>query len=136
MNYTSMILIMFVSGLLSSMYVWADKLSDIRISINDIYMIFLMTAWMCFFMALLHKDTKVILISTAALAAAYYAIRNQLFVTADQYFKGMIPHHSMAVLTSKRLLENHPRLTSEEQQFVKNIITTQENEIRWMKLHE
>jgi hypothetical protein len=137
MNYTSMILIMFVSGLLSSMYVWADKLSDIRISINDIYMIFLMTAWMCFFMALLHKDTKIILISAAVLAILYYAIRNQLFVTANQYFKGMIPHHSMAVLTSKRLLENHhPSLSSEEQQFVKNIIITQENEIRWMKLRE
>jgi Domain of unknown function (DUF305) len=136
MNYTSMILIMFVSGLLSSMYLWADKLSDIRISINDIYMIFLMTAWMCFFMALLHKDTKIILISAATLAAVYYAIRNQLFVTANQYFKGMIPHHSMAILTSKRLLENHPRLTNDEQQFVKNIITTQENEIRWMKLRE
>ncbi len=131
-----MILIMFVSGILSSMYVWADKLSDIRISINDFYMIFLMTAWMCFFMAANHKDTRIIAISIAFLAAIYYAIRNQLFVTANQYFKGMIPHHSMAVLTSKRLLENHPRLTTEEQQFVKNIIKTQENELRWMKLRE
>ena len=136
MNYTSMILIMFVSGLLSSMYIWADKASDIRISINDFYMIFLMTAWMYFFMALLHKDTRILAISALILAALYYAIRNQIFITADQYFKGMIPHHSMAILTSKRLLQNHPRLTDEERTFVKNIITTQEREIQWMKLRE
>lgn len=136
MNYTSMILIMFVSGLLSSMYIWADKLSDIRISINDFYMIFLMTAWMCFFMALTHKDARILIISAAALAALYYAIRNQTFITADQYFKGMIPHHSMAILTSKRLLQNHPKLTDDERNFVQNIITTQEREIQWMKLRE
>ncbi len=131
-----MILIMFVSGLLSSMYIWADKLSDIRISINDFYMIFLMTAWMCFFMAALHKDIPILGISAAALVAIFYAIRNQTFISADQYFKGMIPHHSMAILTSKRLLRNHPRLTDEERNFVQNIITTQEREIQWMKLRE
>ena len=136
MNYTSMILIMFVSGLLSSMYIWADKLSDIRISINDFYMIFLMTAWMCFFMAALHKDTRTLAISAAALVAIFYAIRNQTFISADQYFKGMIPHHSMAILTSKRLLQNHPRLTDDERNFVQNIITSQERDIRWMKLRE
>lgn len=136
MNYTSMILIMFVSGLLSSMYIWADKLSDIRISINDFYMIFLMTAWMCFFMALTHKDIRTLVISAVALVALYYGIRNQTLVTADQYFKGMIPHHSMAILTSKRLLQNHPRLTDEERNFVQNIITAQEREIQWMKLRE
>lgn len=131
-----MILIMIISGLLSSMYIWADKLSDIRISINDTYMIFLMTAWMCFFMAATHKDLCVLAISAAAIAAIIYAIRNQLFISPDQYFKGMIPHHSMAILTSKRLLQNDTGLTDDERTFVKNIITTQEREIRWMKLRE
>jgi len=136
MNYIQMILIMIISGLLSSMYIWADKLSDIRISINDAYMIFLMTAWMCFFMAATHKDIRVLAISTVAIAAIIYAIRNQTLISPDQYFKGMIPHHSMAILTSKRLLQNDTGLTDDERTFVKNIITTQEREIRWMKLRE
>ena len=99
-------------------------------------MIFLMTAWMCFFMAALHKDLRVLAISAAAIVAIFYAIRNQTFITADQYFKGMIPHHSMAILTSKRLLQHNPRLTDEERRFVTDIITTQEREIQWMKLRE
>jgi uncharacterized protein (DUF305 family) len=57
-----------------------------------------------------------------------------MFVTKSQYFKGMIPHHSMAVLTSKRLLDN-PSLSHDERKFVVQIIMTQEREIAWMKSH-
>jgi uncharacterized protein (DUF305 family) len=51
-------------------------------------------------------------------------------VTNEQYILGMIPHHSMAILMSKRLLENQPLLLNT---FVSNIITTQEKEIEYMK---
>jgi len=47
----------------------------------------------------------------------------------------MIPHHSMAVLMSKRLLNNDNTLTDSEKKYVKNIIETQEKEIEWMKLN-
>ena len=33
-----MMIIMFIAGLLSSMNVWVDKISDIRFHLNDVYM--------------------------------------------------------------------------------------------------
>lgn len=133
MNYIQMIIIMIISGILSSMYVWSDKLSDVRFSINDIYMIGLMTAWMCLFMALLHKDMNIVLISGIIVLTFYYCIRNQIFISKQQYYTGMIPHHSMALLMSKRLLENDKTLMKDEKEFVKNIISSQTKEIEWMK---
>jgi uncharacterized protein (DUF305 family) len=41
----------------------------------------------------------------------------------------MIPHHSMAVHMSKKLLENNNNIQS----FLKNIIDTQENELDFLK---
>ena len=37
-----MFFIMIVAGALSTMNVWVDKISDIRFSLNDLYMILLM----------------------------------------------------------------------------------------------
>ena len=48
-HYTIMFFIMILSGLLSTMNVWVDKLDDISFSINDAYMTLLMTGWMFFF---------------------------------------------------------------------------------------
>ena len=135
-SYLQMIFIMIASGILSSMWVWVDKSSDIRISLNDIYMTGLMTAWMCVFMSLLYKNNKVFLISSIFVIFFYICIRNQLFIGLDQYYSGMIPHHSMAILTSKRLLGTHSELNKEDKEFIKQIIKTQEAEIEWMKNRE
>jgi hypothetical protein len=127
-----MILIMILSGLLSSMYVWSDQLDDIRLSVNDFYMIGLMTGFMIFFMSLLGGDRIYALMSLGFVALMFFGIRAQAFVSKNQYFTGMIPHHSMAVLMSRRLLEKDG-LTEEERTFVQNIIDTQKKEIAWMK---
>ena len=42
----------------------------------------------------------------------------------------MIPHHSMAILMSKQLINNQSPLLTD---FVSKIITAQENEIKYMK---
>lgn len=123
---------MILSGLLSSMYIWSDKISDIRLSINDIYMTTLMTSWMFFFMGLLNFNKQMLLLSGAAIVIIFICIRNQVFVSRNQFWNGMIPHHSMAVLMSKQLLKNE-NLNQTEKEFVKNIIITQEKEINWMK---
>jgi hypothetical protein len=127
-----MIIIMIISGLLSSMSVWADKANDMRLSINDIYMIVLMTAWMTFLMSVLHKNTTYSFISGVVILATYYAIREQLFINIKDFYRGMIPHHSMALLMSKRVLEKEG-LTKSDRDFAKNIIKTQSAEIEWMK---
>ena len=133
-HYLTMIVISLISGIFSGMWVWADKPSDIRLSINDIYMIGLMTALMIFFMALLDRHFIWMAGSVLIIGFILWGIRTQAFVSKYQYFSGMIPHHSMAVLTSKRLLDD-PTLVGDERAFVEQIIATQEREIAWMKSH-
>lgn len=132
-HYLEMIAIMISSGILSSMWVWSDKLSDIRLSINDFYMIGLMTSWMCLIMAILYWNPIIFIISSIAIIAFYIAIRQQLFIGLGQFYAGMIPHHSMALLMSKRLLEKQPDLNRDDREFILRIIKTQETEIEWMK---
>jgi hydrogenase-4 membrane subunit HyfE len=140
MNHTnvSMIIIMFVSGLLSSMYIWSDKISNMRVSINDIYMSSLMTAWMFLLMGIYHKIYNYILPSLIVILVTLYMIRNQSFVTPSQYIKGMIPHHSMAITMSKRLIDNYSsnlenKKYIELKKLLLNIISTQEREIDTLK---
>ena len=119
---------MILSGLLSTMNVYADKLDDIRWSLNDIYMTTLMTGWMITFMSIYYKDMKPLIIGSCIVIFSFYAIRTQLFISQDQYLLGMIPHHSMAILMSKRLLTKDNSITP----FLNKIITTQTKEIKYM----
>jgi uncharacterized protein (DUF305 family) len=59
----------------------------------------------------------------------FILIRTQTFVNEIQYLKGMIPHHSMAILMSKRL-EKKPNSI---QHLLDQIIQTQKKEIIIMK---
>jgi hypothetical protein len=120
---------MVLSGLLSTMNVWADKADDIRFSVNDAYMTLLMTGWMFLFMGLIYKETSVFFIGLLLILFNIWCIRTQFLVTETQYKLGMIPHHSMAVHMSKKLLEKENNIAP----FVKDIIKTQENEIIILK---
>jgi hypothetical protein len=120
---------MVLSGLLSTMNVWVDKVDDIRFSINDAYMTLLMTGWMFLFMGLIYQEISVFFIGLLLIMLNVWCIRKQFLVTETQYKLGMIPHHSMAVHMSKKLLEKE-NITSP---FVENIIKTQENEILILK---
>ena len=55
-TYIVMFLTSFLSGILSSMNVWVDKIEDIRFSLNDCYMALLMTGWMFLFTCLLYTS--------------------------------------------------------------------------------
>jgi hypothetical protein len=120
---------MIISGLLSTMNVWVDKLDDIRFSINDAYMILLMSGWMFLFMGLIYQEINVTFIGFLLVIINIWCIRNQFLITETQYKLGMIPHHSMAVHMSKKLLEKENNITP----FIKNLIKTQENEITMLK---
>ncbi len=141
MNHTnlSMVIIMFISGLLSSMYIWSDKISDIRVSLNDIYMSSLMTAWMFLLMGIYYKMYNYILPSFIVILVTLYMIRNQTFISPQQYVKGMIPHHSMAITMSKRLLDKGEKYDLDNPKYIElkkllnSIIMTQEREINILK---
>lgn len=126
-----MFFIMILSGLLSTMNIWVDKLDDIRFSINDGYMILLMSGWMFLFMGLFNKEKKIFMFGLLLVIANIWFIRNQFLVSENQFKLGMIPHHSMAVHMSKKLLNKNNNIGI--QNFLKNIIKTQEKEIDFMK---
>jgi hypothetical protein len=129
-HYVVMFFIMILSGLLSTMNVWVDKLDDIRFSINDVYMILLMTGWMFLFMGIYYSETSILYLGLFLVVINIWCIRTQFMVTNEQYILGMIPHHSMAVLMSKKLLKRKSPLTNN---FISNIINTQQKEIEYMK---
>lgn len=127
-----MFVIMFVAGLLTTMNIYATGFDDMRWSLNDVYMSLMMCGWMFLIWGIVYQLAKQVLLGLLLLTVSFYGIRNQFFISSNQYLKGMIPHHSMAVTMSKELLKNQqvsPQLTS----FATNIIKTQQNEINFMK---
>lgn len=130
-HYMAMFYIMILSGLLSTMNVWADQWEDMRLSLNDLYMILLMTGWMFLFMGIYDQQSRVFFMGLFIVIAMLWCIRTQYGITTKQYIRGMIPHHSMAVHMSKRLLLTSE--TSPMNTFVANIIDTQKKEIEDMK---
>ena len=128
-DYFVMFWIMFLSGILSSMNVWVDKYEDIRLGLNDVYMALLMTGWMFFLMGLYYQDSPVSLSGLSLVLLMIWCIRKQLIIDMYQYNLGMIPHHSMAVYMSKKLLATKPP----NEQYLLNIIHNQEKEIEYMK---
>ena len=126
-HFLMMFLIMIPSGLLSSMYLWVDKISDVRISLNDLYMTLLMTGWMLLFMAIIHQNLNVILIGLLLIIINIWCIRTQFMISESQYKIGMIPHHSMAVHMSKKLLQKNTNIKIKP--LLNQIIDTQTKEI-------
>lgn len=132
-----MFVIMVLAGLLSTMNVWVDKYEDIRFSLNDLYMTLLMTGWMFLFMGLFSREWRGILLGLFFIAINLWCIRTQFLIDETQYKRGMIPHHSMAVHMSKKLLEKQNSIAKQNSSiapFLKNIIHTQEKEILFMKM--
>ena len=128
-SYAVMFLIMLVTGALSTMNLAVDSWTDIRWSLNDLYMILTMSGWMLVFMAALNQDWWIMGASLVLVAASIWAIRVQLLISTDQFVLGMIPHHSMAVHMSRQLVNSPGPL----KEFANQIIKNQENEIAFMK---
>ena len=144
-HYLVMFIIMILSGLLTTMNIYADKLSDIRLSLNDLYMTLVMTGWMFAFMGIFYKNIKILACGILLVLFNIWAIRTQFMITQNQYLLGMIPHHSMAVHMSKKLLEkrNNKDIDNKDiniknnsiKGFLENIVNTQNDEIEFMKLN-
>ena len=120
---------MVLAGFASTMNMWIDNIDDFRFSLNDFYMVGLMTSWMIFFMGLFTLNMKHFLFSLPFIALFFICIRTQAFVTENQYLRGMIPHHSMAIMMSKRLKE-HPNSINH---LLDRIVQSQQKEIILMK---
>jgi hypothetical protein len=128
-NVMFMVICMFFAGYASTMNNWIDNWDDFRFSLNDFYMVGLMTGWMLFFMGLFTLQFGKCMTGLLVVIVFFALIRTQAFVNEIQYLRGMIPHHSMAIMMSKRL-ENKPNSV---QQLLDQIIKSQEKEIVIMK---
>lgn len=124
-----MIICMVFAGYASTMNMWIDNIDDFRFSINDFYMVGLMTSWMIFFMGLFTLHVKHCLLSLPFIVLFFVCIRKQFLVTEIQFLQGMIPHHSMAIMMSKRLSKKPNTI----QHLLDQIIQTQQKEIIIMK---
>ena len=124
-NVLFMIICMFFAGYASTMNNWIDNIDDFYFSLNDLYMVGLMTGWMFFFMGLFTFRLLKCLWGLIAVIIFFALIRTQAFISETEYLKGMIPHHSMAIMMSK-LLEKKP---NNIQHLLDNIIQTQQKEI-------
>ena len=124
-----MLLACFLAGFASTMNIWVEKWDDVRIGLNDFYMVGLMTGWMFFFMGVFSLHIGRVVFGAIVAGLFFYLIRNQVFLTEIQYLRGMIPHHSMAIMMSKQV-EQKPNSIAH---LLDQIIQTQQKELIIMK---
>ena len=132
-DFYVMFIISFISGILSAMFIWSDKMSDLRLTLNDFFMALLMSGWMFLLMGFYYKMNNYNLIGVLLILGSFLLIRKQSLINEKQFIKGMIVHHSMGVLMSRKLLEKNLFIPQELKDLAINIIKTQENEINILK---
>lgn len=122
--------------MLGLMYLNTYQLSHVRWSETRFYMAFLMGATMAIimlsFMLNMYKNRAVNLAiyigSIVVFAGALYLVRSQVTVQDSSYMRAMIPHHSIAIMTSERAGIDDVRV----RQLADEIIEAQRREIKEM----
>lgn len=88
---------------------------------------------MLWFMRHMYTDKKINQMivggSIALFALSLFLVRSQVLVDDVDYMEAMIPHHSIAILTSSRAQIEDPRV----RELADEIISAQEREIAEMK---
>ena len=92
----------------------------------------MMVVMLAFMWGMYRNTTKnLIILGVAAVvfALGLWLVRSQTTVTDSEYMRAMIPHHSIAIMTSERAHIRDPRV----RQLAKDIIVAQRREIAEMK---
>ncbi len=139
MSYGKFWIMMLISFVImyAIMFLNVDDAGHIYVSITRTYMALLMVSAMAplmmGMMGMMYPNKKlnrlIIFGSIIAFIAVVFMLRTQTFVGDTQYMKGMIPHHSSAILTSKHADIKDP----EVKKLSEDIIKAQEKEIAEMK---
>jgi hypothetical protein len=141
-NQLTMFVVMFFVGIfLNPMSVLAYRTNDLYLSLTLIYGGLIMASNMIWSHQIVHflnhgNMDKKIFISGIILSIFFMVIiRQQLFVDDIQWLKRMIGHHSTAITTTTKLLENKNNFKNNPKiyRLAKDIIYNQEVEIRFMK---
>lgn len=127
-----MFALMMASGLLSNMNVFTSDWHNIGWSLNDVYMAGLMTGLGFLLMGLYSMDRAQIMIGIFTAILSFVAIRTQFLIGQRAYLSGMIPHHSMAIFMSQKLLLKNC-IDRDVKDLATNIVVNQKSEIEQMK---
>lgn len=108
-------------------YLNTYTLDHIFWSETRMYMTFIMGSVMAVVMLLfmwsmyekLVANIFILLVSTGIVATSVYLVRSQIFVDQLAYMKAMIPHHSIAILTSERATITDPKVKALAEQIIK-----------------
>lgn len=119
------------------MYLNTYEISHVFFSEMRLYMTILSTCVMAiimliFMMGMLKnkkKNLTIVGVSILVFAISLFLMRDQTTIDDVDYMQGMIPHHSIAILTSKRATITDPRV----RELADNIIEAQEREIKEME---
>jgi len=119
------------------MYLNTYQLDHVYFSEMRLYMTILATCVMAvvmlLFMLSMLKDrrinTAIVLVSILVFISSFFLMRNQTTIDDVDYMEGMIPHHSIAILTSKNAKIKDSRVRA----LADAIIKAQEKEIKEMK---
>ncbi|AEE25362.1 protein of unknown function DUF305 (plasmid) [Glaciecola sp. 4H-3-7+YE-5] len=138
-QYLKFILMIATSTLVmfGLMYLNSYQFSHVFFSETRTYMAIYMGAAMALVMLLfmlnMYKDKKknatIFIASIITFSAALFLVRSQVTVDDQSWMSAMIPHHSIAILTSERANIKDKRV----QQLATNIIEAQRREIKEMK---
>lgn len=118
------------------MYLNTFEFSDVRWSTTRFYMTFIMGAAMAVimlsFMRGMLSDKRLNIAiyvgSIVVFLVALFFVRNQVAIQDTAYMSAMIPHHSIAILTSERAGINDVRV----RELADEIISSQQREIKEM----
>jgi len=120
------------------MYLNTYSFGHIFFSETRLYMALLMGASMAIvmlsFMWNMYSDRRVnvasYVLGAIVFAASLWLVRSQVTVDQVSYMRAMIPHHSIAILTSERATIEDPRV----RELADEIIAAQRREIEEMKV--
>ena len=117
--------------------VMSNSVENITNSLGKVYLSIIMGLYMIVLEIMMHDhqysvfSMKYYIIIGCLLGFFIYLYRVQKYITDKEYLKEMIEHHSMALLTSNKILEKTDNYNVSK--LAKNIIQKQQDEIRDMK---
>jgi Ca2+/Na+ antiporter len=117
--------------------IMTNNIGDVTNSLGKVYLSVIMALYMVVLEIMMHDhhysviSTKYYLACGVFLVIFVYLYKAQKYITDKQYLEGMIEHHSMALLTSNKILEKTDNYNVTK--LAKNIIQKQEDEIKTMR---
>ncbi|WP_122647109.1 DUF305 domain-containing protein [Enterococcus mediterraneensis] len=138
-KYVKFLVMILVSTIVmfGMMYLNVFSIDHIFFSQTRIYMALMMGAAMAIIMLLfmwkMYENKKanigILVVSALIFCLSLFLVRSQATIKDTDWMKAMIPHHSIAVLTSNRANLEDP----EVKELAEEIIDAQEREIQQMK---